>query len=133
MADRDVSSVTGHYRDGIALALRGAWFEAHESFEAAWRSCEAEERDFFQGLVHVVVSAYQRGRGKPVAAESQRVKALRRLRAFAPRHRDLDVGAIIDALERSEPDLRKHLVDAVAQPGITVEEEQQSEHDERRP
>ena len=93
MADRDVSSVTGHYHDGIALAVRGAWFEAHESFEAAWRSCEAEERDFFQGLVHVVVSAYQRGRGKPVAAESQRLKALRRLRAFAPRHRGLDVGS----------------------------------------
>jgi hypothetical protein len=133
MADRDVSSVTGHYRDGIALAARGAWFEAHESFEAAWRACEAEERDFFQGLVHVVVSAFQRGRGKPVAAESQRLKALRRLRAFAPRHRDLDVAAIIEALERSEPDLRKHLIDAVAQPGVTVEKEQQPEHDERRP
>jgi predicted metal-dependent hydrolase len=132
MAERDVTTVTGHYHEGIALAVRGAWFEAHESFEAAWRSCDAEERDFFQGLVHVVVSAFQRGRGKPVAAESQRLKALRRLQAFAPRHRDLDVGAIIEALERSEPDLRKHLIEAVAQPGVAVEEEQQTERDERR-
>ena len=38
---------------------RGAFFEAHEEFELAWRACEPDERDFFQGLVHVVVSAYQ--------------------------------------------------------------------------
>ena len=75
------------------------------------RAAIDEERDFFQGLVHVVVSAYQRGRGKPVAAERQRVKALRRLAAYAPAHRGLDVAALLAALERAEPDLREHLVE----------------------
>ena len=73
-----------------ARARAGEYFEAHEAFETAWRACATDERDFFQGLVHVVVSAYQRGRGRPVAAERQRVKALRRLaplRAGAPRAR----------------------------------------------
>ncbi len=131
MADRDVSSVEGHYRDGLALGARGRWFEAHESFEVAWRACAVDERDFFQGLVHVVVAAYQRDRGKPVAAESQRRKALRRLATFAPRHRGLDVAAVLDSLERSEPDQREHLIHAVTQPRVPVEEEQQAEHDER--
>jgi predicted metal-dependent hydrolase len=131
MSDRDVSTVAAHYQEGLALATRGEWFEAHESFEAAWRTCAAGERDFFQGLVHVVVSAYQRERGKPVAAESQRLKALRRLAGSAPRHRGLDVTAILAALERSEPDLREHLVQAVAQPGVPLEEEEQPERDER--
>jgi predicted metal-dependent hydrolase len=112
--------------------VRGDWFEAHEEFETAWRSCAAEERDFFQGLVHVVVSCYQHERGKPIAAESQRLKALRRLAAFAPRHRGIEVGALLEALERAEPDLREHLVQTVTQPGVTVEEEQQAERDERR-
>lgn len=133
MSERDVSTVTGHYEDGLALAVRGAWFQAHESFEAAWRACDASERDFFQGLVHVVVSAYQRERGKPVAAESQRLKALRRLAAFAPRHRDVDVSALLESLERSEPDLRKQLIQAVAQPGVAVKEEQEAERDKRCP
>jgi predicted metal-dependent hydrolase len=133
MSERDVSTVARHYQDGLALGARGAWFEAHEAFETAWRTCAEPERDFFQGLVHVVVSAYQRERGKPVAAESQRLKALRRLAAFAPRHRGLEVGALLEALERSEPDLREHLVHAVAQPGVAVEEEQQADRDERRP
>ena len=133
MSERDVSTVTGHYEDGVALAVRGAWFEAHESFEAAWRTCDASERDFFQGLVHVVVSAYQRERGKPVAAESQRLKALRRLAAFAPRHRNLDVACLLESLERSEPDLREQLIHAVAQPSVAVKEEQEADPDERRP
>ena len=124
MSERDVSTVVGRYEAGLGLAAHGEWFEAHEAFEVAWRNCDAAERDFFQGLVHVVVSAYQRERGKPVAAERQRLKALRRLAAFAPTHRGLDVVAVRAALERSEPDLREHLVQTVAQPGVAVEEEQ---------
>ena len=82
--------------------------------------------------MHVVVSAYQRGRGRSVATERQRLKALRRLKAFEPQHRGLDVTAIRAALERSEPDLREQLVDAVTQPRVTMEEEQETEGDERR-
>ena len=130
MPERDDSTVARGYEDGLELARDGAWFEAHEAFEAAWRACAESERDFFQGLVHVVVSAYQRGRGRPVAAESQRQKALRRLAAFAPAHRGLDVGAILAALERAEPDLRQHLVERNLQPPVAPEEEQQPEHDE---
>ena len=132
MSESDVSTVARHYQHGLALGARGDWFEAHEAFETAWRACEAAERDFFQGLVHVVVSSYQRERGKPVAAERQRVKALRRLAAFAPRHRGIDVGLLLEALERSEPDLREQLIQTVAQPGVTVEEEKEAERDERR-
>jgi predicted metal-dependent hydrolase len=131
MSERDVSTVERHYQEGLALGARGEWFEAHEAFEAAWRTCGTDERDFFQGLVHVVVSSYQRERGKPVAAESQRMKALRRLAAFTSRHRGIDVAALLAALERSEPDLREHLVQTVAQPGVAVEEQQQAKGDER--
>ena len=120
------------YQRGLDLAREGCYFEAHEAFETAWRTCADGERDFFQGLVHVVVSAYQRGRDRPVAAERQRVKALKRLAPFAPSHRGLDVAALLAQLKRAEPDVRQCLVQAVAEPRITVEEEQQPEHDEGR-
>ena len=132
MADRESTTVIGEYQRGLALARAGSWFEAHEAFENAWRACAAEERDFFQGLVHVVVSAYQHERGKPVAQERQRVKALRRLKPFAPAHRGLDVAALLAKLERAEPDVREQLVQAVAQPEVAVEEQQQPERDEDR-
>jgi predicted metal-dependent hydrolase len=130
MTARDVSSVERGFERGLALARSGRYFEAHEAFELAWRACAPDERDFFQGLVHVVVSAYQAGRGKPVAAERQRLKALRRLAAFEPVHRGLDVALLREALERVEADPREHLVERDPQPPVPVEEEQQSERDE---
>ena len=120
----------GSYQQGLELARAGRFFAAHEAFEAAWRACVDSERDFFQGLVHVVVSAYQRGRGRPVATESQRLKALRRLAAYEPAHRGLDVTALRTALDRAEPDPRQYLVDRSAQPPVAVEEEEQAEGDE---
>src|SRR2546430_1646820 len=89
----DDNTVASEYQRGLELTRAGHYFDAHEAFETAWRAAPAEERDFFQGLVHVVVSAYQRGRGRPIAEERQRVKALRRLAPFAPHHRGLDVAA----------------------------------------
>jgi uncharacterized protein len=132
MPASDPSTVEAEYKRGLELARAGSFFEAHEAFEAAWRSCAAEERDFFQGLVHVVVSAYQRGRGRPVAQERQRVKALRRLTSYTPAYRGLDVAALLAALERAEADPREHLVERHAQPPVAVEEEEEPERDERR-
>jgi uncharacterized protein len=133
MPEPDTSTVERAYQRGLELARAGSWFEAHEAFETAWRACATNERDFFQGLVHVVVAAYQHGRGRTVAEERQRAKALRRLAPFAPRHRGIDVAALLVALERAETDVRQQLVQSVAQPEVTVEEEQEAQDDERRP
>jgi uncharacterized protein len=131
MPDADHTTVDAAYERGRALTAAGAWFEAHEAFEEAWRAAEPGERDFFQGLVHVVVSAYQHGRGRPVGAERQRAKALRRLAPYAPAHRGLDVAAVLAALDGAEADVRHELVQRVAQPPVAVEEEQQPERDEK--
>jgi hypothetical protein len=130
MPEPDVSTVDGSYQHGLDLARAGRFFDAHEAFETAWRACADPERDFFQGLVHVVVSAYQRGRGRPIATERQRLKALKRLAAYEPAHRGLDVSALRAALDRAEPDPRQYLVDRRAQPPVAVEEEEQAEGDE---
>jgi predicted metal-dependent hydrolase len=63
-----------------------------------WRAAAPEERDFYQGLVHVAVAWYQAGRGKPVATERQLAKAIRRLEPFAPSHRGVEVGALLEQL-----------------------------------
>ncbi|MFL5953664.1 MAG: DUF309 domain-containing protein [Gaiellaceae bacterium] len=132
MPEPNRTTVEDAYQHGLLLARAGRYFEAHEAFETAWRGCGPDERDFFQGLVHVVVSAYQAGRDRPVAAERQRVKALSRLAAYAPAHRGLDVELLLTRLDRAEADPRKHLVDRDAEPPVAVEEEQQAEQDEDR-
>jgi predicted metal-dependent hydrolase len=79
---------------GLKLIRAGEYFEAHEVLELVWRAAASEERDFYQGLVHVAVAWYQAGRGRPVATESQLRKALRRLAAYEPEHRGVDVAAL---------------------------------------
>jgi uncharacterized protein len=84
---------------GLELIRRGEFFEAHEELELAWRGAPAAERDFFQGLVHVTVAWYQAARGRPVACASQLEKARRRLRAYAPEHRGVDVADVLAQVE----------------------------------
>jgi len=91
------------FADGLALARAGRYFEAHEAFEDAWRAAAPDERDFFQGLVHVVVAWYQDGRGNLVGCERQLAKAERRLASFAPRHRGVDVASLLEQVQRAKP------------------------------
>ncbi len=82
------------YKAGLDHIRAGRYFEAHEELELVWRAAAAEERDFYQGLVHVAVAWYQAGRGRPVATRSQLEKGLRRLEAFEPEHRGVDVAGV---------------------------------------
>ena len=82
--------------EGLQLIRDGAYFEAHEALEDEWRTAPAAERDFLQGLVHVAVAWLHAERGNRNGCERQLVKAERRLGGYRPRHRGVDVGAILD-------------------------------------
>jgi predicted metal-dependent hydrolase len=81
---------------GLELMRGGEYFAAHEELEEAWRAAEPEERDFYQGLVHVAVAWYQAGRGNRVGCERQLEKAARRLGPYAPEHCGVDVASILE-------------------------------------
>ena len=125
--------MTDAYKLGLAHIRAGRFFEAHEELEIVWRAAAPEERDFYQGLVHVAVAWYQAGRGKPVATARQLEKALRRLEAFEPSHRGVDVAALRRQLTelRKTMDLRGRQPDGIegpvdrdVEPPVAVEEEQ---------
>jgi uncharacterized protein len=84
---------------GLALIRRGEFFTAHEELEDAWRAAEPEERDFFQGLVHVAVAWYQAGRGNRVGCGRQLEKAARRLERYAPEHRGVEITSVLAQIE----------------------------------
>jgi uncharacterized protein len=87
---------------GLDLARAGEYFAAHEALEDAWRAADPAEKDFFQGLVHVVVAWYQAGRGNEVGCTRQLEKAVRRLGPFAPSHRGVDVAALLRQVEAAQ-------------------------------
>jgi predicted metal-dependent hydrolase len=91
--------VEAAFKRGLEAIRAGSYFAAHEELEAAWREAASEERDFFQGLVHVAVAWYQAGRGRPVATARQLEKAERRLGPFAPAHRGVDVAHVLTQVE----------------------------------
>jgi uncharacterized protein len=93
-----------HLKEGLALMRRGAYFEAHEELELAWRAAAPGERDFFQGLVHVTVAWYQAGRGNTVGCGRQLEKARRRLGPYAPAHRGVDVSGLLAQVASVDPE-----------------------------
>ena len=127
-----------HLARGLELIRTGAYFEAHEELETAWRAAPAAERDFYQGLVHVAVAWYQAGRGNRVGCERQLAKARRRLAPFAPRHEGVDVAALLGqvdaaaarvaagslALDPVDPEALERAVERDVQPPVAAEEEQ---------
>jgi uncharacterized protein len=90
------AAIEERLRRGLELIRAGEFFAAHEELELAWRTADAAERDFFQGLVHVAVAWYQASRPNRVGCERQLEKAERRLARYAPSHRGLDVRALLD-------------------------------------
>ena len=89
------------YKAGLVHIRAQRFFEAHEELEIAWRAAAPEERDFYQGLVHVAVAWYQAGRGNTVGATRQLEKAARRLGPFEPSHRGVDVAAVLVQVEHA--------------------------------
>jgi predicted metal-dependent hydrolase len=91
-----------HLLSGLDLIRSRDFFAAHEELELAWRAAAPEERDFFQGLVHVAVAWYQAGRGNRRGCERQLEKAVRRLTPYVPQHRGVDVSAVLAQVERAQ-------------------------------
>jgi predicted metal-dependent hydrolase len=131
---------------GLDLMRSGEYFAAHEELELAWRAAAMDERDFYQGLVHVTVAWYQAGRGNRVGCERQLAKALRRLGPFAPAHRGVAVASLVrqvtaaagvvaagslelPRLEVPDAEVVEDPVEEDLQPEVTMEEEQHAEPD----
>ena len=94
-----MTTIQAGLESGLELIRNGEFFAAHEELEDAWRAAPAEERDFFQGLVHFTVAWYQAGRGNRVGCGRQLEKAARRLAPYAPEHRGVDVASILQQVE----------------------------------
>jgi uncharacterized protein len=88
--------------EGLELIRAGAYFEAHEELEDEWRTAPAAERDFLQGLVHVAVAWLHAGRGNEPGCRRQLEKAARRLNAFRPAHRGVDVEHVLAQVAAAE-------------------------------
>ena len=96
---------------GLELMRGERWFEAHEAFEDEWREAPGPERDFLQGLVHVTVAWHHASRGNAAGASRQLEKATRRLSAYRPDHRGVDVQSVLGQVEAAAARVAEGLLD----------------------
>jgi uncharacterized protein len=87
---------------GLDLIRAGEYFEAHEELEDEWRDAAPPERDFLQGLVHVAVAWHHAARNNRPGCERQLEKAVRRLDAYRPAHRGVDVDEVLGGIESAQ-------------------------------
>ena len=70
---------SGPLADGLACYRRGAFFEAHEHWEAVWVNAAEPERTFLQALIHITVALHHEQCGNSTGATRQLSRALRKL------------------------------------------------------
>jgi uncharacterized protein len=100
------NEISARLASGLELMRTRRYFEAHEELELAWRAARTEERDFFQGLVHVTVAWYQAGRGNRTGCERQLEKATRRLTQYGSAHRRVDLADVLTQVDEAAATVR---------------------------
>ena len=84
------------FRHGIDLFNRGAFFEAHETWEEIWRSTAPEPRTLFQGLIQVAAAMHQfRDLHRRRGPRNTLAKARGHLEAYEPVACGLDLAALL--------------------------------------
>ena len=78
----------------------GEYFEAHEVLEDLWRVTEGPDRKFYQGLIQLAVVLHHVRRGNVVGARNVLITCRNHLAPYRPRHRDLDVDALLAFADR---------------------------------
>lgn len=87
--------------EGIHLFNQGKYFLAHETLEEHWIEAPAEERDFYQGLIHVAVGFHHLERGNRIGAALQFRKARGRLEDYQDVVDGVDVAGLRSFLDEA--------------------------------
>ena len=86
-------------REGVRLFDAGAYWEAHEVWEAAWRNEEGEPRQLLHGLILAAAGWVQRGRRREAGARTLFTRALGRLQGVSAHACGVDVERLRAHLE----------------------------------
>ena len=109
------------FRSGIDLFNRGAFFEAHETWEEIWRSTAPEPRTLFQGLIQVAAAMHQfRDLDRRQGPRNTLAKARGHLEAYAPVACGLDVAALLETVKRWQEWLDDEVSEKPEWPAVRV-------------
>jgi len=109
------------FRHGIDLFNRGAFFEAHETWEEIWRSTAPEPRTLFQGLIQVAAAMHQfRDLHRRDGPRNTLAKARGHLETYEPVACGLDVAALLATVRRWQEWLNEEAGDRPEWPAVGI-------------
>ena len=84
--------------EGVRLFNAGEYEESHEEFEHGWLSSEANDSEFFKGLVQAGICLHKLQQGQRDGAGKLHAGMRRYLAAYLPSHRGVDVRALLEEM-----------------------------------
>ena len=98
LEDFDALSLEENHRLAIRYFDDGQFFEAHEAWESCWNQTkEGSDEEFFKGLSQLGAGYTHYRRGNARGASALMRRGLGRIAPYGPRHRGLDVMALVAA------------------------------------
>jgi predicted metal-dependent hydrolase len=100
LPDFDALTIEENHRLGVAFFNDAVFFGAHEAWETAWRaSRDTPDHEFFKALAQLGAGYTHYQRNNPHGARALLMRAATRLVEYPAHHRDLDVRALLRAIE----------------------------------
>jgi hypothetical protein len=96
----DVLSIEENHRLGVSFFNDSVFFGAHEAWETAWRSARGtSDEEFFKALAQLGAGYTHYQRDNAHGARALLMRTAERLVEYPAHHRDLDVRALLRAIE----------------------------------
>lgn len=86
--------MTPYLAEGVRLFEEGQYFLCHETLEEHWAEAPEEERNFYQGLIHLAVGFLHHGKGNAKGARLQFGKASKRLDGYPDSFQGIDLAGV---------------------------------------
>lgn len=94
--------MTPYLAEGVRLFEEQQYFLCHETLEEHWAEAPEEERDFYQGLIHLAVGFLHHEKGNARGARLQFNKASKRLAAYPDEYQGIDLGGVRRFLDEAQ-------------------------------
>jgi predicted metal-dependent hydrolase len=86
--------------EAAQLYRRGSYFVCHEVLEELWRETEGPLREFYRGLIQVVVGLYHARRGNFVGGRNVLARGLARIERYPSPCAGMDVARFCEGARR---------------------------------
>ena len=94
---RLTSDFSSRLEQGVDLFNRRAFFDAHEAWEAIWRTNPGEPAYFLHGLIQIAAGFVKLQRGEPKGAAALLAKGARKLERFSPGRYGLAIDGLLES------------------------------------